>query len=225
MGKGLSKEKAGRQIDALLDLEFQANCSASSSSRQEIELRGVTIVARDDCQINFFNRSTLNSTCDMAAILDRVATLAADADESFAKTLASADTAGEGDEPLSLQIRKKLSSQCNTSSDAMQTLRIIDSVFVCEGNTKSTYGNETDVRATCLRSVLHDADKKARQEPQNSNSGKLEDETDTSSSKKKKNNQGADEGDGSFETYVVIAFLLLFVVLALHLKNQQATNG
>lgn len=163
MGGGNSKPtpEQMRQIGANLDLQFSGNCSANASVQQTIQLNNVTIRARDDCSINFINYATVNSTCDMGAIIDAIAQLAVQADAEFAKALMSAQDAANASKAdahtQQINVKKKLTSECHSTASARQSLEVNGAVLECTGNAQITSGNESDVRATCLRTQLHNA--------------------------------------------------------------------
>ena len=167
MGGGGSKhtQEQIKQISANLDLQFSGNCSPSASVQQKIELNNVKIKARDDCAINFINYATVNATCDMSAIIDAIAKLAVQTDEDFAKALMSAQDAAESTNAdthiQQLHVKKKLTSECYSAANAKQSLVINGAVLECTGNSQITSGNDADVRATCLRTQLHNALTKA----------------------------------------------------------------
>jgi hypothetical protein len=163
MGGGGSKPTPEqiRQISANLDLQFSGHCSPSASVQQMIKLNNVTIRARDDCSINFINHATVNATCDMSAIIDAIAQLAVQADEEFAKALMSAQDAAESStadtHTQQINVKKKLTAECHSAANAKQSLVINGAVLECAGNSQITSGNDADVRATCLRTQLHNA--------------------------------------------------------------------
>lgn len=163
MGGGGSKPTPEqiRQISANLDLQFSGNCSPSASVQQMIKLNNVKIRARDDCSINFINYATVNATCDMSAIIDAIAQLAVQADAEFAKALMSAQDAAEATtadtHTQQINVKKKLTAECHSTANAKQSLVINGAVLECTGNSQITSGNDADVRATCLRTQLHNA--------------------------------------------------------------------
>lgn len=163
MGGGGSKSTPEqiRQISANLNLQFSGNCSPSASAQQQIKLNNVKIRARDDCSINFINYATVNTTCDMSAIIDAIAQLAVEADENFAKALMSAQDAADSSTADThtqiINVKKKLKAECLSTSNAKQSLEINGAVLECTGNSQITSGNDADVRATCLRTQLHNA--------------------------------------------------------------------
>jgi hypothetical protein len=163
MGVGGSKPTPEqiRQISANLDLQFSGNCLPSASVQQMIQLNNVKIRARDDCSINFINYATVNAKCDMSAIIDAIAQLAVQSDAEFAKALMSAQDAAEATtadtHTQQISVKKKLKAECHSTANAMQSLVINGAVLECTGNSQITSGNEADVRATCLRTQLHNA--------------------------------------------------------------------
>lgn len=163
MGGGGSKPTPEQlsQISANLDLAFSGNCSPSASAQQEIQLNNVKIRARDDCEILFINYATVNATCDMSSIIDSIAQLAVQADAGFAKALMSAQDAAESSTAdtytQQINVKKKLTAECHSVANAKQSLVINGAVLECTGNSQITSGNDADIRATCLRTQLHNA--------------------------------------------------------------------
>lgn len=163
MGGGGSKPTPEqiRQISANLDLQFSGNCSPSASVQQTLSLKDVHIKASGDCAIGFFNLATVNATCDMGAIIDAIAQLAVQADAEFAKALMSAQDAAEAStadtHTQQINVKNKLTAECHSTANARQSLLINGAVLECTGNSQINSGNEADVRATCLRTQLHNA--------------------------------------------------------------------
>ena len=164
MGAGGSKPTPEqiRQISANLDVQFSGNCTPSASVQQMIKLNNVKIRARDNCSINFINYATVNAyECDMSAIIDAIAQLAVQTDAEFAKALMSAQDAAEATtadtHTQQISVKKKLTSECHSNANAKQSLVINRAVLECTGNSQITSGNYADVRATCLRTQLHNA--------------------------------------------------------------------
>jgi hypothetical protein len=163
MGGGGSKPTPEqiRQISANLDLLFSGNCSPNASVQQTISFKDVVIRASDNCSVGWFNLATVNSTCDMSAIIDAVAQLAVQADAEFAKALMSAQDAAEAltadVHTQQMNVKKKLTAECHSVSQARQSILVSDSILYCDKNAQMNHGNKTDVRATCLRNQLHNA--------------------------------------------------------------------
>lgn len=164
MGGGGSKQASVlREIDAKLNAQFTANCNASAQSIQEILLRDVNIIAKDNCRISFMNKASLNSSCDMGPIIDAIAEMAVSADQEFAKTLQDtqdrqANARCEADncvDKLKVAVTKNLTAACESSSKAQQTMQVTGATIFCDGNSVAEFGNFSEVRATCLRSLLH----------------------------------------------------------------------
>tara|TARA_B100001778_G_scaffold328859_1_gene328916 strand:+ start:1560 stop:2201 length:642 start_codon:yes stop_codon:yes gene_type:complete len=162
MGGGSSRLK---YIDAQLDAKFRAHCEASATSQQLLELRNVKLTTRDDCTMNFRNTSTVNSACDMGPILDAVAEMSADADETFVRALQALEDRGSTEatsDVTRMKIRRHLDSKCSAVSNAQQTLVLKGLTLACDGNSTINFGNVTDVRADCIRTLLHEAHDLAR---------------------------------------------------------------
>lgn len=163
MGGGGSKQTILREIDGKLDLQFQAHCNSNAQSIQEIYLKDVNIIARDNCKIAFMNKASVNSSCDMGPIIDAIAEMAVSANEEFSKTLQDAQDrqanmkceADHCEDKLKVAITKNLTSACESVSKAQQTFKLHGGTIVCSGNTVAEFGNFSEVRATCLRSLLH----------------------------------------------------------------------
>jgi len=164
MGGGGSKQTSiMREIDAKLDAQFTANCIASAQSIQEIVLRDVNIIAKDNCNISFMNKASVNSSCDMGPIIDAIAEMAVSENKEFAKTLQDAQDrqananceADNCTDKLKVAVTKNLTSACESSSKAEQTMKLIGATIFCDGNSVAEFGNFSEVRATCLRSLLH----------------------------------------------------------------------
>ena len=160
-GRNSKPAERSREISANLKLQCDANCNPSATSQQRIELEGVTIRARDNCSINFINYATVDTSCDMNSIIDAVAKVAVQADESFAKQLMDARDAAESSSAdvhrQELNIQKSLKASCLSHANAQQTIKITGAVMECTGNSQITSGNDADVRATCLRTKLSEA--------------------------------------------------------------------
>lgn len=151
-----------KEIDSTLDTQFKANCLASAESIQEIVLEGVNFIIADNCQFSFKNKASVNNTCEMGPIIDAIAEMAVSADQEFAKTLqdaqdrqANTKCADNCIDKVKVAIKKKLDSDCKTSSKAKQTMKITGGTILCDGNSVAEYGQFSEVRATCLRSLLH----------------------------------------------------------------------
>lgn len=192
MGGGGSKQTSVlREIDAKLDAQFTAHCNASAQSIQEIVLRGVNIIARENCKISFMNKASVNSSCDMGPIMDAIAEMAVSADQEFAKNLQDtqdrrANAKCEADnctDKVKVAVTKNLKSACESSSKAQQTLEVIGATIFCDGNTVAKFGNFSEVRATCLRSLLNGA----VEEVSGQNSGNLGSSSSSSSSQSSDN--------------------------------------
>jgi|GEM_PF-7068209 hypothetical protein len=151
-------------IDGILDAQFKINCLASATSIQDIELNKVNVIMGDNCNLTFMNRASVNSSCEMAPIIDAIAEVVVSADEEFAKTLQDAQDrqanakceADNCTDKIKVAIAKNLNSACETAAKAQQTLTLNGANIICDGNTVSKFGNYTEVRAHCLRSLLHD---------------------------------------------------------------------
>lgn len=160
-GRNSKPAERSREISANLKLQFDANCNPSATSQQRIELEGVTIRARDNCSINFINYATVDTSCDMNSIIEAVAKVAVQADESFAKQLMDARDAAESSSAdvhrQELNIQKSLKASCLSHANAQQTIKFTGAVMECTGNSQVTSGNDADVRATCIRTKLNDA--------------------------------------------------------------------
>ena len=167
MGGSVSKSTYQRDIDVKLNSTFQANCAASAVSIQTINLKNVNIITRDNCSSSFTNRASLNTSCDMSAIIDSIAEMAASTDEEFAKTLQDVSDREAFDkceadnclEKLKINVKKNLSASCATEARAMQTFNMDGGTIYCDGNSVAQYGNFAEVRASCLRSMLLDGAK------------------------------------------------------------------
>tara|TARA_B110000285_G_C15074160_1_gene589724 strand:+ start:907 stop:1548 length:642 start_codon:yes stop_codon:yes gene_type:complete len=164
MGGGGSKQTSIlREIDAKLDAQFTTNCNPSAQSIQEILLRDVNIIAKDNCKISFMNKASVNSSCDMGPIIDAIAEMAVSTDQEFAKTLQDAQDrqanakceADNCTDKVKVAVTKKLTSACESSSKAQQTMQLTGATIFCDGNSVAEFGNFSEVRATCLRSLLH----------------------------------------------------------------------
>lgn len=164
MGGGGSKQTSVlREIDAQLDAQFTAHCNASAQSIQEIVLRDVNVIAKDNCKISFMNKASVNSSCDMGPIIDAIAEMAVSADQEFAKTLQDAQDrqanakceADNCTDKVKVAVTKKLNSACESASKAQQTMEVTGATIFCDGNSVAEFGNLSEVRATCLRSLLH----------------------------------------------------------------------
>jgi hypothetical protein len=164
MGEGGSKQTSiFREIDANIDAQFKANCNASAQSIQEILLRDVNIIAKDNCKISFMNKASVNSSCDMGPIIDAIAEMAVSTDQEFAKTLQDtqdrqANAKCEADnctDKVKVAVKKNLTSACESLSKAQQTMEVTGATIFCDGNSVAEFGNFSEVRATCLRSLLH----------------------------------------------------------------------
>ena len=165
MGGGGSKTKTSilREIDSKLDAQFTANCNSNAQIIQEINLDGLNIIARDNCRISFMNKASVNSTCDMGPIIDAISEMAVSTDREFAKGLQEAQDqqanqkceADNCEDKLKVAVTKRLTSACESSAKAQQTLKIIGLTILCDGNAVANFGNSSEVRATCLRSLLH----------------------------------------------------------------------
>ena len=149
-------------IDGILDAQFKINCLASATSIQNIELNHVSFIMGDNCNLTFRNRASVNSSCEMAPIIDAIAEVVVSADEEFAKTLQDAQDrqanakceADNCTDKIKVAIAKNLNSACATAAKAQQTLTLNGANIICDGNTVSKFGNYTEVRAHCLRSLL-----------------------------------------------------------------------
>ena len=221
MGGGGSKPDPEqiRQISANLDLQFSGNCSPSASVQQQIQLNNVKIRARDDCAINFVNYATVNATCDMSSIIDAIAQLAVQADEKFAKALMSAQDAAESTSAdiytQQINVKKKLTAECHSAANAKQSLVINGAVLECTGNSQIKSGNEADVRATCLRTQLHNALTEA---------SLVNEEPSKLVSKKDTQMLGDYAGIEWTEEKLMIAGFALLLVVLIVLKNEPSTD-
>ncbi len=164
MGGGGSKQTSIlREIDSKLDAQFKAHCNSSAQSIQEINLKDVNIIARDNCRISFMNKASVNSSCDMGPIIDAVAEMAVSTNAEFAKGLQDAQDrqanmkceADNCEDKVKVAVTKNLTSACESSSKAQQTMNLTGATIFCDGNTVAEFGNFSEVRATCLRSLLH----------------------------------------------------------------------
>lgn len=163
MGGGGSKQTIIRDLDVKLDHLFKANCNSSAQSIQEISLKGVNIEITDNCKISFMNKAIVNSSCDIGPIIDAIAEMAVSENREFAKTLLDAQDrmailkceADNCEDRQKVAITKKLNAACESSSKAQQTLKLNGGTILCDGNAVAEYGNFSEVRATCLRSLLH----------------------------------------------------------------------
>lgn len=163
MGGGGSKQTFLREIDANLNSQFTAHCNASAQSIQEIVLRDVNIIATENCRISFINRASVNSSCDMSPIIDAIAEMAVSADQEFARTLQDtqdrqANATCEADnctDRVKVAVKNNLHSACESSSKAQQTMQVTGATIFCDGNSVAEFGSFSEVRATCLRSLLH----------------------------------------------------------------------
>uniref|UniRef100_A0A6C0IXW7 Uncharacterized protein n=1 Tax=viral metagenome TaxID=1070528 RepID=A0A6C0IXW7_9ZZZZ len=164
MGGGGSKQTSHfKEIDSRLTAQFEANCKSSAQSIQEISLKGVNIIATDNCNISFMNKASVNSSCDMGPIIDAIAEMAVSTDQEFAKKLEDAQDRQANakcdkdncTDKLKVSVAKRLTSACESSSKAQQTLELIGATIICDGNSVAKFGNFSEVRASCLRSLLH----------------------------------------------------------------------
>ena len=166
MGAGGSKPKMTsviREIDQKINAEFTANCNTSAQSIQEIEINNMNIIMEEGCRMAFINRATVNSFCDMGPIIDAIAEKAVDENQEFAKTIQDAQDrvanakckADNCKDKIKVAVTKKLTSNCESSAKAQQTLRLNGATIICNGNTVAKFGNYSEVRATCIRSLLH----------------------------------------------------------------------
>ena len=166
MGGGGSKQQSSviREIDAKLDAQFTAHCNSTATSIQEITLEDVNIIAKENCKIRFMNKASLNSSCDMGPILDAIAEMAVNTNQEFAKTLQDTQDrqanmkcdADNCEDKIKVAITKKLTSSCESRAKAEQTMKLTGATIYCDGNSVAEFGNFTEVRATCLRSLLLD---------------------------------------------------------------------
>lgn len=181
MGGSSSKPKRTilREIDSTLDAQFKANCIASAQSIQETVLKNVNIIAMDNCNISVMNKASVNTTCEMGPIIDGIAEMAVSADQEFAKNLQNAQDrqanakcdSNNCIDKIKIGVTKNLTSTCESSAKAEQSMKLIGSTIFCDGNTVAKFGNFSEVRATCLRSLLHDAvDEAFRQNTESSSS-------------------------------------------------------
>lgn len=208
MGGGGSKQTSVlREIDAKLDAQFTAHCNASAQSIQEIVLRDVNIIARENCKISFMNKASVNSSCDMGPIIDAIAEMTVSADQEFAKTLQDAQDrqanakceADNCTDKVKVAVTKKLNSACESSSKAQQTMQVTGATIFCDGNSVAEFGNFSEVRATCLRSLLHGG----VEEVSGQNSGNLGSSSSSSSS------QSSDNDMMMMGALALIAIILL----------------
>ena len=164
MGGGSSKQSHIREIDSEIDAQFRANCNASASGIQVITLKDVTIIARDNCRFSAVNKASLNSTCEMSPIFDAIAEMAVNTDMEFAQRLQDAQDrqanmkcdADNCEDRLKVSIKRRLASACDSKSRAIQTVNVLGGTIFCDGNTIADFGNQTEIRATCLSKLLHD---------------------------------------------------------------------
>lgn len=166
MGGGGSKQTTIlKEIDAQLDAQFTANCNASAQSIQKITLKGLNLIIRDGCRISFMNKASVNSSCNIGPIIDAISEMVVSTDQEFAKGLQDAQDrqanqkceADNCEDKLKIAVTKKLTSDCASEAKAQQTVELIGSTIFCDGNSVAEYGNASEVRATCLRSLLHTA--------------------------------------------------------------------
>jgi hypothetical protein len=99
----------------------------------------------------------------MGPIIDAISEMAVSADKEFAKSLQDAqdrqaNSKCEADncvDKLKVAVTKRLTASCESQSKAQQTMKVTGATIFCDGNTVANFGNFSEVRATCLRSLLH----------------------------------------------------------------------
>lgn len=164
MGGGGSKEKAEyfRAIDTQLNNQFEVNCLASAESIQELTLEDTSVIMRDNCKISFMNKVSVNSTCNMTPIIDAIAEMVVNGDQKLAETLQAtqdrqANAQCEADnckDRLTISVTNNLKSSCENAAKSKQSLKMIGGTIICDGNAVAEHGNFSEVKATCLRSLL-----------------------------------------------------------------------
>ena len=216
MGGGSSKQML-REIDSKLDAQFTAYCDTSAQSIQEVVLTNVNIIATDNCRMSFMNKASVNNECDMGPILDAIAEMAVNADQEFAKALQDAQDrqananceADNCKDRVKVAVTKNLTQSCESSAKAQQTMRLNGGTIICDGNSVAEFGNFSEVRATCLRSLLH---------------GGVEDVSGQNTGE-----EGEGEGDpnsssqSSYSDMMIMGALALFAIIILK-KNYNNTN-
>lgn len=157
------------EIDTTISSQFEAHCTPTANSAQIIELQGLNIIAKDNCRMEFMNKASVDSTCEMSPIIDGVSKMAVETSKEFAEILQGAMDreankncdADNCEDKLRVAVTKHLTAKCASETTANQTLKMNGGVIFCTGNTVSTYGNYAEVRASCLQKLLHDAHKQA----------------------------------------------------------------
>ncbi len=143
-----------------IDQQFDSFCDASNNTSQSITLTGNTYVMTDNCQQTFVNKATVRANCEMDDITENVAQFLSTT--NLGREIADKDTcadasASECTATLTESIKTKLRSACSSHNDATQSFTMTNSVIMCDSNTDSVWGNEMDVRASCLKQKVLDA--------------------------------------------------------------------
>lgn len=142
-----------------IDRQFDSFCDASNNTSQSITLRGNTYIMTDDCKQTFVNKATVRANCKMDDITENVAQFLSTT--NLGREIADIDTCADADADctatLTESIKTKLRSACSSQNDATQSFTKTDSVILCDSNTDSVWGNEMDVRASCLKQQVLDA--------------------------------------------------------------------
>ena len=146
-----------------IDQQFDSFCDASNNTSQTITLTGNTFIMTDDCQQTFVNKATVRANCEMNDITQNIAQFLSTtefareiADEDALKACPDASTP-ECTATLTESVKKKLRSACSAHNDATQAFTMTDSVIMCDSKTDAVWGNEMDVRSSCLKQQVKDA--------------------------------------------------------------------
>ena len=144
------------KIDSAIDYLFEANCDSSASSVQTIEFNDLSFVARGNCEVVVRNKATVNSSCNLTDIIKQFTDAVLQADDDLAKLLQGTATSSDVDE-LKTSIVYNLEQKCVSQVDAKQTLRILGGNHSCDDQARLHFEQETNLQATCLKSVLTEA--------------------------------------------------------------------
>jgi hypothetical protein len=153
------------EIYEIVEFQFGQQCTASSSSKQTISFRNTKMILRDNCKMKMENTAILDSSCQMADIADAIAEEIVKVDLELAKEIQSvqdkkANAQCDADDcvnKVTTAVKKKLLVSCASDASAVQTIKMTDSTVFCDGNSEAGFGQQSEVRASCIKSVLRNA--------------------------------------------------------------------
>lgn len=203
------KTEKRKKIDAQLNAKFETNCNSTATSVQLLEVKDIKVVARGNCTVSFINESTLDSKCDMKPIIKSVTNSLVATDKELAKLMTGEENSISNtisDKDLKLKIKKHLELKCNSHAKATQTLKVTGVNIYCDQDAGSVWKNSTEVRATCLKEMFHDALERQTE---------FEKEDD-----KKGDNDDDDDDNNDMMMYMMIGFVVFLFLIAM-LKQRQ----